>query len=168
MSTSPKRLILFVCLVAFLLCVMNPGRAAQQQQQRQERPPDPALVQSRGQTSQQAPAQAAAPRGKQVAVFPDENVSTTTHTIMIGGKPFAYTAVAGTLLLKADDGRPRANFYFTAYFRDDVKDKSLPAHGLSSTTAAPARLRSGCIWARSGPEKSCWPTMETRFPAPSA
>src|SRR4030042_4921399 len=116
MSTLPKRLALFGCIVAFRLYVMNPGRAAQQQQQRQERPPDPALVQSRGQTPQQSPAQAAAPPGKQAAVFPDENVSTTTHTIMIGGKPLAYTAVAGTPLLKADDGRPRGNFYFTDHF----------------------------------------------------
>ena len=47
----------------------------------------------------------------------------TSHVITLGGKPLPYTAVAGTLLLKADDGRPRANVYFTAYFRDDVKDK---------------------------------------------
>ncbi|MHB8093497.1 MAG: S10 family peptidase [Candidatus Aminicenantales bacterium] len=83
----------------------------------QERPRDPALV--------QAPSRAAAPAEKAAVDYPEENVSTTTHTIIVGGKPLAYTAVAGTLLLKADDGRPRANVYFTAYFRSDVKDKAL-------------------------------------------
>ena len=123
MSSLPKRLFLFVCVIAFIFSFLSTGLVAQQQQQ--QRPRDPALVQSRAQAQAQPQAQAAAPREKSAAVFPDENVSATTHTIMIGGKPLAYTAVAGTLLLKADDGRPRANFYFTAYFRDDVKDKAL-------------------------------------------
>ena len=124
--SSCKRPFLFLCIFVVLIGAIAPGLAAQpRQQQQQQRPRDPALVQSREQASPQQQAQTVAPREKPAAVFPDENVSTTTHTIMIGGKPLAYTAVAGTLLLKADDGRPRANFYFTAYFRDDVKDKAL-------------------------------------------
>jgi carboxypeptidase C (cathepsin A) len=80
---------------------------------------DPALVQ--GGPAAQAPA--AKPAPKEYPNLPEENVSVTNHVITPGGKPLPYTAVAGTLLLKADDGRPRANVYFTAYFRDDVKDK---------------------------------------------
>ena len=81
---------------------------------------DAALVQ--GTPRGQAPgAPQAAP--KEYPKLPEENVSATSHVMTLGGKPLAYTAVAGTLLLKADDGRPRANVYFTAYFRDDVKDK---------------------------------------------
>lgn len=116
-SSALKRPVLFLGVLAILMGALAPGLATQQ-----ERPRDPALVDSRTQTT----AQAVLPHEKpSAAVFPEENVSTTTHTINFGGKPLVYTAVAGTLLLKADDGRPRANVYFTAYFRDDVKDKSL-------------------------------------------
>jgi carboxypeptidase C (cathepsin A) len=81
---------------------------------------DPALVQG-GQQAQVPGAPQQAP--KEYPKLPEDNVSVTSHTISLGGKPLPYTAVAGTLLLKADDGRPRANVYFTAYFRDDIKDK---------------------------------------------
>jgi carboxypeptidase C (cathepsin A) len=119
MRTSRPVSVLVSGAVIALACVLNPALAGP----RQERVRDPALVSP---NSVAAPAQAASPRDKAgaSAPFPDENVSTTSHTITLGGKPLAYTAMAGTFLLKADDGRPRANVYFTAYFRDDVKDKA--------------------------------------------
>lgn len=115
---SCQCLFLRVFPVLVLVVGLASAAIAQPPQQRQERR-DPALVQGSAQT----PAPAAQPAPKEFAKLPEENVSVTNHVIIVGGKPLPYTAIAGTLLLKADDGRPRANVYFTAYFRDDVKDK---------------------------------------------
>jgi carboxypeptidase C (cathepsin A) len=51
-----------------------------------------------------------------------EKLVTTHHKARIGGREVAYTATAGTMLLKRDDGRVRASFYFTAYTRDGISD----------------------------------------------
>ena len=104
-----RRSVLPVGLTVCLAILLTASAMAQPPQERR----DPALVQG-GQ-----PAAAA----KEYPKLPEENVSVTNHVITLDGKPLPYTATAGTLLLKADDGRPRANIYFTAYFRDDVKDK---------------------------------------------
>jgi len=53
---------------------------------------------------------------------PEEKLVTTHHKARIGGRDVAYTATAGTLLLKQDDGKVRASIYFTAYTRDGVPD----------------------------------------------
>ncbi len=106
---------LALLIVPLILSLTGAASAGQFQERR-----DPALVQ--GAPRGQAPgAPQAAP--KEYPKLPEEDVSVTSHVITLGGKPLPYTAVAGTLLLKADDGRPRANVYFTAYFRDDVRDK---------------------------------------------
>jgi carboxypeptidase C (cathepsin A) len=52
---------------------------------------------------------------------PVETTSKTKHSIQIGGKPLAYTATAGTLILKKDD-KPWASMFYVAYSRDDVQD----------------------------------------------
>jgi carboxypeptidase C (cathepsin A) len=50
--------------------------------------------------------------------------SVTQHQIVIDGKPVAYTATAGWLILDNEDGEPVARFGFTAYTRDGVEDRS--------------------------------------------
>src|SRR6202521_3147047 len=52
----------------------------------------------------------------------EEKLVTTHHKARIGGREIAYTATAGTMLLKHDDGKVRASVYFTAYTRDGVSD----------------------------------------------
>jgi carboxypeptidase C (cathepsin A) len=52
----------------------------------------------------------------------EEKLVTTHHQARIGGREIAYTATAGTMLLKHDDGKVRASVYFTAYTRDGVGD----------------------------------------------
>jgi carboxypeptidase C (cathepsin A) len=52
----------------------------------------------------------------------EEKLVTTHHRARIGGREIAYTATAGTMLLKRDDGKVRASFYFTAYTRDGISD----------------------------------------------
>jgi len=53
---------------------------------------------------------------------PEEKIVTSHHRISLGGTEIPYTATAGTLLLKEEDGRPRASIFFVAYTRDGVKD----------------------------------------------
>jgi carboxypeptidase C (cathepsin A) len=53
-----------------------------------------------------------------------EKLQQTQHSIQINGKTIAYTATAGTLVLKKDDTKPIASIFFVAYTRDDAGDKS--------------------------------------------
>src|SRR5512142_2176243 len=47
-----------------------------------------------------------------------EKVSTTHHTVTINGKTIAYTATAGTMVIRDDDGKPKATVFYVAYTRD--------------------------------------------------
>jgi carboxypeptidase C (cathepsin A) len=53
---------------------------------------------------------------------PEEKVSQTHHTLTVDGQKIPYTATAGTLLFKDDEGTPRASFFYVAYSKDGVKD----------------------------------------------
>lgn len=53
---------------------------------------------------------------------PQEKLSTTQHTVVIDGQEVAYTATAGTLVLKEERGEPKATIFFVAYIRDEVED----------------------------------------------
>jgi carboxypeptidase C (cathepsin A) len=48
------------------------------------------------------------------------------HNITINGKPLNYTATAGTLPLKDDDGKTTANVFFIAYSKTDEKSATRP------------------------------------------
>ena len=76
-------------------------------------PPGPASAESAASgtpSSQQFPAPPAV-----------ETSSKTEHEISINGKRIAYTATAGTLVLKKDE-KPWANMFYVAYTRDDTPD----------------------------------------------
>ncbi|MGB6363961.1 MAG: peptidase S10 [Thermoanaerobaculia bacterium] len=51
-------------------------------------------------------------------------LSETSHQITIDGQVVAYTATAGTLVLKEEDGTAKASVFFIAYTRDGEKDPS--------------------------------------------
>src|SRR5215470_20283393 len=53
-----------------------------------------------------------------------EKLQKTQHSIQINGRKIDYTATAGTLVLKKDEGKPIASVFFVAYTRDDVQDKA--------------------------------------------
>jgi len=53
---------------------------------------------------------------------PKEERIQTKHTAIIDGQSIPYTATAGTLLLKTEEGKPTASIFYIAYTRDDVKD----------------------------------------------
>ncbi|HLY16144.1 MAG TPA: hypothetical protein VKR61_02915 [Bryobacteraceae bacterium] len=52
----------------------------------------------------------------------EEKISETKHSIQIGGKDLKYTATAGTMLLKKEDGTATASIFYIAYVKDDVQD----------------------------------------------
>ncbi|RYG24747.1 peptidase S10 [bacterium] len=45
----------------------------------------------------------------------------TKHSITVGGRPLAYTATAGTLPIRNDDGEIEANVFFVAYTKDGAE-----------------------------------------------
>ncbi len=53
-----------------------------------------------------------------------ERTSETKHEITVNGKKIPYTATAGTLVLKKEDGKPWASIFYVAYLRDGVPDAS--------------------------------------------
>jgi carboxypeptidase C (cathepsin A) len=64
------------------------------------------------------------PKEEKKPVPPEEKTIPTKHSARIGGQEINYTATAGTLLLKKEDGTPQASVFYIAYTRDDVSDMS--------------------------------------------
>src|SRR5947199_7902619 len=76
---------------------------------------------------QQAPPQdktAEKPKEEKKPPTPEEKVVQTKHSLKIGGQEIKYTATAGTILLKLEDGTPKASIFYVAYTKDDVSDTS--------------------------------------------
>ncbi len=69
---------------------------------------------------QQQPA--AEPQQARKGPPPEEKSSVTKHSVRIGGQQINYTATAATYVIKADDGTPKATFFFVGYTKDDVPD----------------------------------------------
>jgi len=74
-------------------------------------------------------AQDTKPAGDSTAVpkaTPEAKVWVTRHEIKIGGGVLAYTATAGTMLIKNDKDEPIALFGFTAYVKDGGDPRTRP------------------------------------------
>src|SRR5437016_1354477 len=64
------------------------------------------------------------PKEEKKPPAPEEKVVQTKHSLKIGGQEIKYTATAGTILLKLEDGTPKASIFYVAYTKDDVTDPS--------------------------------------------
>src|ERR1700756_4334763 len=53
---------------------------------------------------------------------PEDKSVTTKHSVRIGGQEVKYTATAGMMVLKLEDGTPKASIFYVAYIKDDVSD----------------------------------------------
>src|SRR5213082_3580908 len=95
----------FLCSVALLLLGANLGFAQQQQPPQPEKP-------------------AEKPKEEKKPPAPEEKIVQTKHSLKIGGQEIKYTATAGTILLKLEDGTPKASIFYVAYTKDDVSDPS--------------------------------------------
>src|SRR6266566_1723932 len=75
---------------------------------------------------QQPPQDKAAekPKEEKKPPTPEEKIVQTKHSLKIGGQEIKYTATAGTILLKLEDGTPKASIFYVAYTKDDVGDAS--------------------------------------------
>jgi len=75
---------------------------------------------------QQPPQDKAAekPKEEKKPPTPEEKIVQTKHSLKIGGQEIKYTATAGTILLKLEDGTPKASIFYVAYTKDDVNDPS--------------------------------------------
>ncbi|MEO6194481.1 MAG: peptidase S10 [Thermoanaerobaculia bacterium] len=77
----------------------------------------PALAQPPG-----APMKDAKPEEKRPLSPPEEKSAVTRHSLTLDGKAYPYTATAGTLLLRNDEGTVTASVFYIAYTLDGVKD----------------------------------------------
>jgi carboxypeptidase C (cathepsin A) len=48
----------------------------------------------------------------------EDKISVTHHSLAIGQTTLDYQALAGTIMVKDDAGKPRANFFFVAYLKE--------------------------------------------------
>jgi len=95
----------FLGTAALSFMGMNPGFAQQ--------PPQPAPEKT-----------AEKPKEEKKPPAPEEKIVQTKHSLKIGGQEIKYTATAGTILLKLEDGTPKASIFYVAYTKDDISDAS--------------------------------------------
>ena len=67
-------------------------------------------------------AQTPPPAPKPEPAPPVETMTRTKHEMTVNGTKIPYTATAGTLILKKDDGKPLASMFYVSYTRDDTTD----------------------------------------------
>src|SRR6184192_946494 len=88
----------------------------------------PARAQGRGGQPPQAPpaaGESAGPR-EEFAGAAEEKISQTSHTIRVDGREIKYTATAGTLPIRLDNGQVVARMFFVAYTKDGEDAKTRP------------------------------------------
>src|SRR5215831_9295967 len=90
----------------------------------------PSFAQGRGNQQTQPPATPAA-GGAQTpteehAGPAEEKISQTSHTMRIDGREIKYTATAGTLPIRLDNGQVAARMFFVAYTKDGEDSKTRP------------------------------------------
>lgn len=118
-----------ICLYAALVLMILP---AEFRTQAQGMPHDqnittPSAQQPQGAPRREAEAQAPAapeerPAHSSPQAAPEEKTVVTHHSARIGGQQLNYTATAGTYVIKADDGTPKATFFYVAYTKDGIGD----------------------------------------------
>jgi carboxypeptidase C (cathepsin A) len=110
----------------FALCLLVAASVAAQQRPPQQQPSAPP-GQERAQTpftSQRAGSQ---PGGlHEVATEKEEKISQTPHAVRLDGREIKYTATAGTLPIRLEDGKVAARMFFVAYTRDGEDAGSRP------------------------------------------
>src|SRR5947209_1364772 len=88
----------------------------------------PAYAQGRGgQPPAPAPASQVESASRNEGAGPaEEKISQTQHSIRLDGRDIKYTATAGTLPIRLDDGKVAARMFFVAYTKDGEDPKTRP------------------------------------------
>ena len=87
---------------------------------------------------------------------PKERAVSTHHTVTISGKPMAYTATAGTIILHDPKGQPTAKVFYVAYTKDHISNPTTRPVTFSyngGPGAASALVDIGGF----GPRRLAWP-----------
>ena len=79
-------------------------------------------AQARGQT----PPPAAPASARETFGTAEERVSTTSHTVRIGGRDVTYTATVGTIPIRLDNNQIQARMFFVAYSKDGEDVRTRP------------------------------------------
>jgi len=101
-----------VLIVSFLV--------AGQAQQRGAPPPAPPAPGQPGEAVERPPARI------ETAAPADEKASQTSHVMRLDGREIKYTAAAGTLPIRLDDGKVSARMFFVAYTKDGEEARTRP------------------------------------------
>lgn len=84
-----------------------------------------AFAQQSAQAPAEKPGEKAADKSKEEKKAPlEDKVVQTKHSARIGGQEIKYTATAGTIVMKTEEGDSKATIFYIAYTRDDVTDVS--------------------------------------------
>jgi carboxypeptidase C (cathepsin A) len=88
----------------------------------------PAFAQGRGnQPPAPTPQNESAAQSREEHFGPaEEKTSTTTHTLRLDGREIKYTATAGTIPIRLDNGEVAARMFFVAYTKDGEDAKTRP------------------------------------------
>jgi carboxypeptidase C (cathepsin A) len=105
-----RRCALLLVLIGFAI-----PASAQGGRGRGGQPPDAPAAESGAQASREEHAGAA-----------EEKISQTSHTVRVDGRDIKYTATAGTLPIRLDNGQLSARMFFVAYAKDDEDVKTRP------------------------------------------
>jgi len=103
----------------FLALALIPahGQARPQRPNQQATEPQPARTEPGGQP----------PQGREEYAGPaEEKISQTQHALRLDGRDIRYTATAGTLPIRLDDGKVAARMFFVAYTKDGEDAKTRP------------------------------------------
>ena len=134
-----KRLVIGIVIA---LACLSPGLGAQERPARPAQPgAQPRAPEQPAPVPQQQPAERPSePRPQrdepdserspatrwEVAGPAEEKISQTSHAVRIDGRDVKYTATAGTLPIRLDDGKVAARMFFVAYTKDGEDPKSRP------------------------------------------
>ncbi|HET7618068.1 MAG TPA: hypothetical protein VFK20_06120 [Vicinamibacterales bacterium] len=122
----------FALLATFVAFSFAPLQAQQRPRPAQ---PAPAQQPQQAQPAPQPPAQPSTPaaergdrsqRQEEHAGPAEEKTSQTSHTVTVNGREIKYTATAGTLPIRLDDGKVAARMFYVAYTKDGDNAKTRP------------------------------------------
>src|SRR5712692_2873046 len=115
----------FALMAALLILSLAPGfaqgRGGRGGQPPAQQPPQQATPAPRDEPGGAPPASRA-----ETACPAEEKISQTPHTLRLDGREIRYTATAGTLPIRLDDGKIAARMFFVAYTRDGEDVKTRP------------------------------------------
>jgi carboxypeptidase C (cathepsin A) len=97
-------------MLAALLLAFAPALIAQER-----RPGQPSAAPAPGSKETEAPEKTERAAAKET---PRDQISTTQHSVTVDGQTINYTARAGTIVMKDEEGTPKASFFFVSYTRD--------------------------------------------------